>query len=176
MNKMKTKSEFKPNKLTKTQFEKFFVGLIEGDGSLQVNHWKYKNLQYRIVIKLSNKPLNYEILINVKKNFGGTILIIKNNKNQEFVQWTVNNKENILNTILPIFKKYPPLTSRTYFQLKFIINCLNHNNITIYINTKKDKYKEHNKEFKLCDTNNIPNYFKEWLARIYWSRRIILYS
>lgn len=32
------KTKFKPNKLTKTQFDKFFVGLFEGDGSVQVNH------------------------------------------------------------------------------------------------------------------------------------------
>lgn len=28
----------KPNKLTKDQFDPFFVGLLEGDGSIQVNH------------------------------------------------------------------------------------------------------------------------------------------
>lgn len=28
----------KPNKLTKNQFDPFFVGLFEGDGSIQVNH------------------------------------------------------------------------------------------------------------------------------------------
>ena len=26
---------------------KFWVGLMDGDGSIQVNHWKKKNLQFR---------------------------------------------------------------------------------------------------------------------------------
>jgi len=29
---------------------KYWVGLMDGDGSIQVNHWRYKNLQYRLVI------------------------------------------------------------------------------------------------------------------------------
>ena len=32
----------------------FWVGLMDGDGSIQVNHWREKSLQYRLVIKLSN--------------------------------------------------------------------------------------------------------------------------
>ena len=33
-------------------FKKFWVGLMDGDGSIQVNHWRKKFLQYRIIIKL----------------------------------------------------------------------------------------------------------------------------
>ena len=29
----------------------FWVGLIDGDGSIQVNHWRKKYLQFRLVIK-----------------------------------------------------------------------------------------------------------------------------
>lgn len=65
-----TTKSIKPNKLTKLQFDPFFVGFFEGDGSIQVNHWKIKYLQYRFVIKLSDKPLNYQILKNIKKYYG----------------------------------------------------------------------------------------------------------
>lgn len=37
----------------------------------------------------------------------------------------------------------------------------------MYLNTKNDKYKEHNKDFELCNPNKVPKYFKEWLARIH---------
>lgn len=67
---MKMKNTFKPAILTMKQFEPFFVGLLEGDGSIQVNHWKKKNLQYRILIKQKNEPLNYEMLSKVKKIYG----------------------------------------------------------------------------------------------------------
>jgi LAGLIDADG endonuclease len=42
-----------------TPLEEFFLGLLEGDGSIQVNHWKKRYLQFRIVIKLKNSPANY---------------------------------------------------------------------------------------------------------------------
>ena len=64
------KNLFKPNKLTKDQFDRFFVGLLEGNGSIQVNHWKMKCLQYRFVIKLSDKPLNYDMLKTVHRYYG----------------------------------------------------------------------------------------------------------
>ena len=32
-------------------YEQFFLGLLEGDGSIQVNHWKKRSLQFRIIIK-----------------------------------------------------------------------------------------------------------------------------
>jgi len=32
----------------------YWVGLMDGDGSVQVNIWRKKGLQYRLVIKLRN--------------------------------------------------------------------------------------------------------------------------
>lgn len=61
---------YKPNKLKKNEFDQFFIGLLEGDGSIQVNHWKIKYLQYRFVIKLSDKPFNYDMLLTIKKYYG----------------------------------------------------------------------------------------------------------
>lgn len=47
--------------------KKYFVGLFEGDGSIQVNHWRKKNLQYRLVIKLKNleSPLGGGFLVRI---------------------------------------------------------------------------------------------------------------
>jgi len=41
---------------------KFWVGLMDGDGSIQVNHWRKKDLQYRLVIKLRHCSENVEML------------------------------------------------------------------------------------------------------------------
>ncbi|KAG1152638.1 hypothetical protein G6F37_000167 [Rhizopus arrhizus] len=54
-----------PNKLSKLDWDPFLVGLIDGNGSIQVNHWRRKLLQFRLVIKLDDKPLNFEMLSTI---------------------------------------------------------------------------------------------------------------
>lgn len=66
-----------PPTLTRKQLDAFTIGLIDGDGSLQVNHWRYKTLQFRLVVKLSNKPLNYEMLSLLAKTYGGYVKLLK---------------------------------------------------------------------------------------------------
>ena len=36
-----------PQTLSRKELDPFTIGLIDGDGSLQVNHWRKKNLQFR---------------------------------------------------------------------------------------------------------------------------------
>ena len=48
---------------------------MEGDGSIQVNHWRNKYLQYRLVIKLANLKANYDMLVRIAKVVGGTVRI-----------------------------------------------------------------------------------------------------
>lgn len=62
-----------PQILSEKQLAHFTVGIIDGDGSLQVNHWRKKILQFRLVVKLADKPLNYEMLINIAKSYGGLV-------------------------------------------------------------------------------------------------------
>ena len=66
----------------------FWVGLMEGDGSIQVNHWRKKSLQYRLIIKLSYLPSNYNMLIKIAKVIGGTV-----RKSGNFVIWVVDDKK-----------------------------------------------------------------------------------
>ena len=49
-------------KIDKEYIKKYWVGLMDGEGSIQVNHWNKKYLQYRLVIKLKNLKENYEML------------------------------------------------------------------------------------------------------------------
>lgn len=71
-----------PNTITisKDHLGPFTVGLIDGDGSLQVNHWRNKYLQFRLVVKLSNKPQNIEILQQIALKYGGHVKIIQDQK------------------------------------------------------------------------------------------------
>ena len=65
---------------------------MDGDGSIQVNHWRKQSLQYRLVIKLSNIPSNYNMLIEIAKVIGGTVRITGKGAD---VIWVVNNKQDI---------------------------------------------------------------------------------
>ena len=65
--------------------KKFWVGLMDGDGSIQVNHWRKKNLQFRLVIKLKNCVSNIIMLKNIQKAVGGYITITKPTKKNKDV-------------------------------------------------------------------------------------------
>jgi hypothetical protein len=98
----------------------FFVGLMDGDGSIQVNHWRKSCLQFRMAIKLKNLPSNVRMLSKIADVIGGSAKV---SSCGGFVLWVVNDKRIILN-IIKIFETYPPLTARLQCQLHFLKTCL----------------------------------------------------
>ena len=137
---------------------KFWVGLMDGDGSIQVNHWKKKNLQYRQIIKLKYTTSNLNMLNIIQSKLGGMVRIIKKD---QFVIWVVNDKSKILK-ILKIFEIYPPLTSRLNAQIKFLLECLEHNNVKKYLDTRDLKYSQRRTYYNFSTLK--PNYFPIWLS------------
>ena len=135
---------------------KFWVGLMDGDGSIQVNHWRHKNLQYRLVIKLKYNTENLSMLNLIKYHIGGIVKVIKDNK---FIIWVVNDRKQI-QRIIEIFVSYPPLTSRLRAQLAFILECFQQNNVVWYLNVRSKKYL--NPDLDIVKINN--NYFNPWLS------------
>ena len=135
---------------------KFWVGLMDGDGSIQVNHWRYSNLQYRLVIKLKYCIENLTMLNLIKYHIGGNVKIIKNNK---FVIWVVNERKHIQN-LINIFISYPPITSRLRAQLAFMLECFQQNNVEWYLKARNKKYLNPNLE----DVKIDYNYFNAWLS------------
>jgi hypothetical protein len=133
--------------------EKYWVGLMDGDGSIQVNHWRYKNLQYRLVIKLKYCTENLRMLNFIATHIGGFVRTIKNN---QFIIWVVNDRKLILK-IINIFISYPPLTSRLRAQLTFMLECFERNNVEWYLKARVNKYIKAN-----IDIMNIDyDYFNE---------------
>ena len=128
---------------------------MDGDGSIQVNHWRYKSLQYRLVIKLKYCFENKLMLEMIAKNIGGRVRIDKHNT---FVIWVVDDKKSI-QTIIEIFKVYPPLTYRLKAQLKFMLACLDTQDFDWYFRSRKNKYLNFETNLEL----NY-DYFKEWLS------------
>lgn len=138
----------------------FWVGLMDGDGSIQVNHWRKQSLQYRLVIKLSNIKSNYDMLIEIAKVVGGTVRITGKSAD---VIWVVNKKEEILD-IIKIFDSYPPLSSKKICQLAFLKTCLIDNSVETYLLNRDLKY---NQQLDIINSNinsKIPSYFKAWLS------------
>lgn len=138
---------------------------MDGDGCIQVNHWRKQYLQYRLVIKLSNLSHNYVMLIKIAKVIGGIVRFVNNNND---VLWVIDSKETIINTI-SIFEKYPPLTSRLTCQLEFLKFCLKNNSVNLYLNNRNNKYNnkfKRIKSFELKSKANIfpPKYFPSWLS------------
>ena len=140
----------------------FWVGLMDGDGSIQVNHWgkKKKILQYRLVIKLSNTKYNYNMLIKIAEVIGGTVRITGKGAD---VIWVVNRKQEV-EEIIKIYIAYPPLTSRKISQLAFLRTCLTENSVESYLLNRNTKYSKILDIIKSKNNLSIPLYFKGWLS------------
>jgi len=138
----------------------FWVGLMDGNGDIQINHLRKKSLQYRLIIKFNYTKLNYNMLINIAKVIGGKVIIV----NKKEIIWVMDEKENIINTI-EIFGKYPPLTSRLNCQLEFLIVCLKDNSVNNYLKKRNSKYNLKSIIIeKYKNSFLIPFYFPAWLS------------
>lgn len=140
--------------------KKFWVGLMDGLGSIQVNHWRHKILQYRLLIKLKYCSENLFMLNFIAKEIGGKVRIIGPNK---FIIWFVTDKKQIQN-IIKIFLKYPPVTSRLRAQLAFMLKAFKQNNIEWYLTTRNDKYLTFKEGSRFEPIKFHQNYFQEWLS------------
>jgi len=112
------------------KFKAFFVGLMDGNGNIQVNHWRHKSLQFRLVIKLKLTDANQFMLIKLAKVVGGYV-----KSNGGFILWIETDRIRI-QKLLYIYDLFPPITSRLSSQLKFMRNCLTHLSVEEYMATR----------------------------------------
>nr|YP_004927702.1 hypothetical protein TrlaMp57 [Treubia lacunosa]AEH99752.1 hypothetical protein TrlaMp57 [Treubia lacunosa] len=98
--------------------KQFFVGLIDGDGSIQVNHWKETILQFRIIMKLKYTEGNHLMLKQLSKVLNiGQIYIQK-----QYVLLQIDHKTEI-EVVLGILTDYPLLTTNAYTRYLFLRFC-----------------------------------------------------
>ena len=121
--------------ITKDYLAPFFLGLMDGNGSIQVNHSRKKILQFRMVIKLKFNPRNYATLSLIASHLGGTL-----RENQGFIFWSENHQRRCV-SLLCLLKQYPPLTKRMQCQLAFFQENLKRKDIDWYLSHRGDKYK-----------------------------------
>jgi len=147
----------------KTYIEQFFVGLLEGDGTItsNLNSNKSNSIIIRIVISLKNMPENVFMLNLIEETIGGKVVI---ERKQNYVTWIASNK-NHLQKVFVILGKYPLLTARKQSQLDFALDCIKQKNISNFIAKRNNKYS--NKKFILDNLSkqvNPPSYFASWLS------------
>jgi cytochrome c oxidase subunit 1 len=110
----------------------FWIGLMDGDGSIQVNHWRKKYLQFRMVIKLKNTSANALMLTSISHEVGGRVTFTKDN----FVLWLVDDKKTIKKCI-PLLR---PKTQRLLCQLDFLKENLVRADMDWYLENRDRKY------------------------------------
>ena len=142
--------------------QQFWVGLLEGDGSITVDKQKNSSsLRIRIFISLLNKEKNLEMLNLIKNVIGGRVVIERKN---QYVTWIASNKTHLIKVFI-ILAKYPLLTTRKQIQLEFAKKCLLNPDIDNFFENRKNKYHKDNLIYTNIITNflSIP-YFKAWLS------------
>ena len=146
----------------KDYIEKFFVGLLEGDGTIaaNLNSKKSNSIIIRIVISLNNKIENVNMLNIIKDNIGGRVSIERKNR---YVTWIANNK-NDLSKVFAVLAKYPLLTSRKQSQLDFAKSCLLKKDIKNFLYNRDNKYNNKDKLLKDLYCKPLPFYFPSWLS------------
>lgn len=140
--------------------KQFFVGLLEGDGSIVVDKSNRlaAKVRLRFFISLKYNVENHNMLLLLKDVVGG---VVKIERQEQYVTWYAGSiKDN--KKILSILKQYPLITSRKQCQLAFAlksVNCLNLDNFYI---DRNNKYINQKQYFRTDLT--LPSYFKGWLS------------
>lgn len=148
------------NSNDKAYIEQFFVGLLEGDGTISCSLKKNKSLIIRVVISLKNLPENLSMLNKIQETVGGRVVI---ERKDSYVTWIAGNRRDVLK-VFSVLAKYPLLTARKQCQLEFAKNCLLKNDIDNFL-VNRDKMYE-NKKFMLenLSIKEVPFYFAPWLS------------
>ena len=146
----------------KTYIEQFFLGLLEGDGTItsNLNSNKSNSIIVRIVISLKNIPENLIMLNKIKNVVGGRVVI---ERKEQYVTWIASNK-NDLAKVFVILAKYPLLTARKQCQLEFVKDCLLEKDMENFLVNRNRKYS--NKKLLLLELSKqeAPLYFAPWLS------------
>ena len=133
-------------------FEKWLVGITDGDGTFSIYNQMEK---WSLIYKITFHKYNIRALYYIKKNLGfGSV-----NISGSYAQFVIRDRKILKNVILPIFDKYPLLTSKQFNYIKFreVLFILNTNDLP-----KNDKNEKitYIKETKLPE-NYISSVWKD---------------
>jgi len=144
--------------------EQFFVGLLEGDGTITVDFVSNRSKRVRIFIALKNLEDNRFMFDLIVKYIGGRVAIERKN---EYVTWYATNKTDLAK-VFAILARYPLLSTRKQCQLSFAKNFINSTKDISkeeFIRLRNEKYKNQEAMLDLYNKNfGLPHYFPGWLS------------
>lgn len=113
-------NEERLNDKNKICFKQWLVGFTDGDGNFSITHQGDK---WGLSYKLSQSRYNLRVLYYIKKELGVGSVTKDNTKGQFFIR----DRKALETIILPLFDKYPLLTSKyfDYAKLKKALHVLN---------------------------------------------------
>ena len=161
--------QVKTLQLSTEYIKMFWVGLLEGDGTITVDKPRSANiLRVRIIIALLDNPENLNMLNLIQTVIGGRT--VKENKGKTlYVVWICDKKSDILKAFA-ILARYPLITTRKQAQLNFANSCILHPDPANFVKNRNNKYStlpESNIYTPWMGANlayfSIP-YFSAWLS------------
>ena len=137
----------------------FWVGLIDGDGTIFVNQSKKGYISLTIQIKLKITPANVQMLKIIQTVIGGQTNTVKSG----YCYWRVINKKDIRNC-LSVLNLYPPLTLRKNLQLEFYNNCIT--NPSYFLDHKDNKFNRiiYLPNYSTPTLSQVLHYFPAWFS------------
>lgn len=144
-----------------TYIKQFWVGLLEGDGTITVSSPGPNHVKVRMFISIKNLKENVLMLLLIQEVIGGTVRI---ERNFQYVTW-VAIKKDLIQTLIDILKEYPLLTSRKQCQLKFAIKCIENGTKDFIVENRDFMYQDQKNIIKYSNKNFIlPSHFPAWLS------------
>ena len=128
-NRISLKQSKNHNAHIKDQWEQWLVGFTDGDGNFHISHTGDK---WGLSYKLTQSRYNLRVLHYIKKQLGVGSITKDGTKGQYFIR----DRKIIETVIIPIFDKYPLLTTKyfDYVKLKKALVILNNTSLS-----KEDK-------------------------------------
>jgi hypothetical protein len=157
---IKTSQKDLLNSNERAYIEQFFVGLLEGDGTISCSLTKNKSLIIRVIIALNNIPENVVMLNKIQKTIGGRVVI---ERKDAYVSWIASNRSDILK-VFAVLARYPLLTARKQCQLEFAKNCLFNPDLDNFLVNRDKMYENKKTMLENLSTKEIPFYFAPWLS------------
>jgi hypothetical protein len=102
--------------LTKNKeiFYQWLVGFTDGDGTFSISH---QNGKWSLAFKLSQHEYNTRLLYFIKSQLG--VGILNKETKTKMVNYRIRDRNKLAKVIFPIFDKYPLLTSKYFYYMKF---------------------------------------------------------
>jgi len=133
-----------------TYIKQFWVGLLEGDGTITVSAPGPNHVKVRFIISIKNLRENVFMLLLIQQVLGGTVKI---ERKAQYVTW-IAIKKDLIQSLFKLLEEYPLLTTHKQCQLKFAIFILFYISNGINRNIKS-KFLFTEKSFSTCVPFNI---------------------